>query len=224
MVNAPFLPFLNLTFKKLEMALPIIPGAPEKVRLFWQAYFWILVSSVLAFPFLKPTRGPTPGGRGASGSSGPRGRCSPRRSSSPSPSSSTTRGKNEAWQLVDPAGTWSMSWPERPPRPLDGSTSLVAPVPRPARRLRQRLGILGHRHADAAPSRAAEKIGAVGLLVAAASGIGGGLASVISPAKLQNAAASIDRIGEEAKVIPATFVIALIITGVCALLSLLWAF
>jgi lactate permease len=71
---------------------------------------------------------------------------------------------------------------------------------------------------------AAEKIGAVGLLVAAASGIGGGLASVISPAKLQNAAASIDRIGEEAKVIPATFVIALIITGVCALLSLLWAF
>jgi len=70
----------------------------------------------------------------------------------------------------------------------------------------------------------AEGIGAAGLLVAAASGIGGGLASVISPAKLQNAAASIDRIGEEAQVIPTTFAISLVITGVCALMALLWAF
>ena len=45
----------------------------------------------------------------------------------------------------------------------------------------------------------AQEIGAIGLVVAAASGIGAGLASVISPAKLQNAAASIDRIGEESR-------------------------
>ena len=70
----------------------------------------------------------------------------------------------------------------------------------------------------------ASKIGANGIVVAAASGIGGGLASVISPAKLQNAAASIDRIGEEARVIPLTFVISLIITGVCAVLTLIWGF
>jgi len=70
----------------------------------------------------------------------------------------------------------------------------------------------------------AEKIGAYGILIAAASGIGGGLASVISPAKLQNAAASIDRIGEETKVIPVTFVIAFAITLVCAVLTLLWSY
>ncbi len=70
----------------------------------------------------------------------------------------------------------------------------------------------------------AEKIGAYGILIAAASGIGGGLASVISPAKLQNAAASIDRIGEEAKVIPVTFVISLAITLVCAVLTLWWSY
>jgi lactate permease len=70
----------------------------------------------------------------------------------------------------------------------------------------------------------AERIGAVGLVVAAASGIGGGLASVISPAKLQNAAASIDRIGEEGQVLRVTFVISLIITAVCAAMALLWAF
>jgi lactate permease len=70
----------------------------------------------------------------------------------------------------------------------------------------------------------AEKIGAVGILIAAASGIGGGLASVISPAKLQNASASIDKIGEEAKVIPVTLIISISITAVCALMTLLWAF
>ncbi len=69
----------------------------------------------------------------------------------------------------------------------------------------------------------AEKIGSAGLLIAAASGIGGGLASVISPAKLQNAAASIDRIGEESQVIRVTFVIALIITAVAAVMTVLWA-
>jgi lactate permease len=68
------------------------------------------------------------------------------------------------------------------------------------------------------------KIGANGLIIAAASGIGGGLASAISPAKLQNASASIDRIGQEAQVMRSTFVVALAITAVCAVLTLLWAF
>ncbi len=70
----------------------------------------------------------------------------------------------------------------------------------------------------------AEQIGAAGLLVAAASGIGGGLASVISPAKLQNAAAAIGRIGEEAKVLRVTFVISIVITAIAAVMTLLWAY
>jgi len=70
----------------------------------------------------------------------------------------------------------------------------------------------------------AERIGAIGLLVAASSGIGGGLASVISPAKLQNAAASIDRIGEESRVIFTAFVISIVITIIAAVLTLIWAF
>jgi lactate permease len=67
----------------------------------------------------------------------------------------------------------------------------------------------------------AEEIGAIGLIIAAASGIGGGLASAISPAKLQNAAASIDRIGEETQVIRTTIIISLVITAVCALMALI---
>jgi len=68
-----------------------------------------------------------------------------------------------------------------------------------------------------------EKIGASGLLVAAASGIGGGLASVISPAKLQNASASIDRIGQESEVMRSAFGISLLITAVVGLMAMLWA-
>jgi lactate permease len=70
----------------------------------------------------------------------------------------------------------------------------------------------------------AEKIGAIGLLIAAASGIGAGLASVISPAKLQNASASIDRIGEEASVLRVTFVVSIVITAVASVLAMVWAF
>jgi lactate permease len=50
------------------------------------------------------------------------------------------------------------------------------------------------------------------VIVTAALAFGGGLASVISPAKLQNAAASIDKLGEENKVIRVAFVFSLILT------------
>jgi lactate permease len=54
------------------------------------------------------------------------------------------------------------------------------------------------------------------IIVTAGLAFGGGLASVISPAKLQNAAASIDKIGEEGKVIRIAFVFSLILTIVTA--------
>lgn len=54
------------------------------------------------------------------------------------------------------------------------------------------------------------------IIITAGLAFGGGLASVISPAKLQNAAASIDKIGEEGKVIRIAFVFALLLTAVTA--------
>jgi lactate permease len=58
------------------------------------------------------------------------------------------------------------------------------------------------------------------ITIAAGLAFGGGLASVISPAKLQNAAASIDKLGEENKVIRVAFVFALILTAVTSLFVL----
>ncbi|EGW37638.1 L-lactate permease [Desulfosporosinus sp. OT] len=56
------------------------------------------------------------------------------------------------------------------------------------------------------------------LIVTAGLAFGGGLASVISPAKLQNAAAAIDKMGEETKVIRIAFVFSLILTAVTSAL------
>jgi len=60
------------------------------------------------------------------------------------------------------------------------------------------------------------------ILLMAGLAFGGGLASVISPAKLQNAAASIDKLGAENQVIRTAFVFSLLLTSVTSLFVLLF--
>ena len=62
------------------------------------------------------------------------------------------------------------------------------------------------------------------LIVTAGLAFGGGLASVISPAKLQNAAAAIDKLGEETKVIRIAFIFSLLLTAVTAALVLFFLY
>jgi lactate permease len=59
------------------------------------------------------------------------------------------------------------------------------------------------------------------IIVTAGLAFGGGLASVVSPAKLQNAAASIDQIGAEGSVIRVAFVVALLLTLLTSLFVVL---
>ncbi|NLI11447.1 MAG: L-lactate permease [Peptococcaceae bacterium] len=61
------------------------------------------------------------------------------------------------------------------------------------------------------------------LVVTAVTAIGGGLASVISPAKLQNAAATIDALGIESEVIKTAFIISIIMTFVAGIIAVLFA-
>ncbi len=72
--------------------------------------------------------------------------------------------------------------------------------------------------------QASTAIGANAVVVAASNGIGGGLASVLSPAKIQNAAAVIDEIGIEGQVIRYGLVVAIIMTAIVAVMTMLWAF
>jgi len=221
LVNAPFLPLFELVFNRWSMPLEIIPGAPEKVRLLWQAYFWILVSTLAALPFLKTDQKTF--------------RTSLQKwiKRAPRPMLASAvffaiaylinhSGKNAAWELVNLNNNMVYVIAEAASRAFGKFYPAVAPF----------LGLLAGFISGSETSAiamltgihlsTAEKIGAFGLLIAAASGIGGGLASVISPAKLQNAAASIDRIGEESQVIRVTFLVALIITAVAAVMTLIW--
>jgi lactate permease len=191
--------------------------------LFWQAYFWILVSTVLALPFLKPTRKQL----------GDSLKKWLKRAPRPMLASAVFfaiayifnhSGKGLDWQLADASRNMITVLASASASAFGKSYPLIAPY------LGMLAGFISGSETSAIAMltalhlSTAEKIGAIGLLVAASSGIGAGLASVISPAKLQNASASIDRIGEEASVLRVTFVISLVITAVCALMTLIWAF
>jgi lactate permease len=226
--NEPWLGIKRALFDRLAMPVGIIPGQPEKMRVFWQAYWWILVSCLLSLPFLRASgrqlketavtwlkRAPRPvlssvvffaiaylfNHSGKTGALGADGR----------------------WLLPDP-GLNMVALTANAAAGLFGQLYvLVAPY----------LGLLAgfvsgtESSAIAMLTRlhltAAEKIGASGMIVAAASAIGGGIASVISPFKLQNAAAAIDRIGMETEVIKTVVVIALIIVLAVAGLAFIWA-
>ena len=221
-VNLPALPFFNLVFTRWAMPLEIIPGSPERLRIFWQAYFWILISTVLALPFLKPSKAQVQASFQKWAKRAPR------------PVFAAAiffaiafvinhSGKGPDWVLADTNLNMVQVIAGASATAFGAFYPLVASF----------LGLLGGFISGSEASSiamltdlhlsTAEKIGVAGLVIAAASGIGGGLASVISPAKLQNASASIDRIGEEAQVIRVTLVISILITSVVALMTLIWA-
>jgi lactate permease len=70
----------------------------------------------------------------------------------------------------------------------------------------------------------ATAIGAHPLIVGASSGVGGGLASVLSPAKLQNAAAVIDAKGMEGQVMRKALPVILLVTVIVAILAFFWGY
>lgn len=60
------------------------------------------------------------------------------------------------------------------------------------------------------------------IIITAGLAFGGGLASVISPAKLQNAAASIDKLGEENQVIRVAFVFSILLTLIASIFVVIY--
>ncbi|MEL7564408.1 MAG: L-lactate permease [Dehalobacterium sp.] len=218
-------PLHEFFFKQMEMAVSVIPGQIIKTRMLWNAYTWVLVSTVVAAIFLKPTGNQVKYtiNKGL------------KRALRPAFSAAiffaigfvmnNTGLENVAgkWQVVNP--DYNMIWVL-----AQGSAeyfgSLYPLVTAP-------LGLFGGFISGSEASTVAmfakynlitsDLLKVNPLIVTAATAIGGGLASVISPAKLQNAAATIDALGEETKVIKTAFVISLVITAVTAVLCFLMA-
>ncbi|SNR74632.1 lactate permease [Humidesulfovibrio mexicanus] len=222
-LNAPFLPFFKMTFVDWAMPLEIIPGNPEKIRLFWQAYFWVAICTFLALPIMRAT-----------GEQVRRGlKTAAKRAGRPIMSASVFfaiayvmnhSGKGADWTLANPMHNMIHVMASASANAFGQFYAAVAPF----------LGLLGGFISGSETSSiamltklhlsTAEHIGASGVVIAAGSAIGGGLASVISPAKLQNAASSIDRIREASAAIRPAFVVSMLITGVCAVMTMLWAY
>jgi lactate permease len=225
-LNSPGLPFFKMTFVDYAMPLNIIPGSPEKLRLFWQAYFWVVVCTFLALPIMRATREQVVRGLKTSG----------KRAFRPIMSASVFfaiayimqhSGKGLDWKLAVPANNMIFVMADASAATFGKFYAAFAPF----------LGLLGGFISGSETSSiamltklhltTAERIGASvtgGLIIAAASGIGGGLASVISPAKLQNAASSIDKIREASVAIRPAFVISMLITGVVSVMTMFFVF
>ena len=224
----------GVLFKRLAMPVELVPGRPERLRMLWQAYTWVLVATLIAIPFYR---------MGAARLAAA-GRKTLRRAPRPAFAAAVyfaiayvLNHSGKAPALVADKPGWAMT--------AHGANMVKVVADACAGLFHQAyagvaafLGLLGgfisgsetsaiamlsklhfdtiaQVFAGASPGR----LLGISLLVAAVSGIGGGLASVISPAKLQNAAAVIDKIGMEGQVIRATAVIALIMVLAVALMT-----
>ncbi len=232
LVNLKTLPLFDLLFRKLPLAVPLVPGRPTPTRVLWQAYTWVLVATFLSTIWLRPT--------GAQW----RVILTRTRRRAPRPVLAAMvffaiayvidhSGKvaqagvaGTTWALPDPGRNMVGVLAAAAARGFGPLYGLVAPY------LGLLAGFISGSETSAiamlsrfhmATAAALGRPASLGLLLAAASAVGGGLASVISPAKLQNAAAIIDRIGEEGKVLRTTTVISLVITLLTAVATLLWA-
>lgn len=216
-----------LQYLKEDLAMPlqIIPGGkPIATRMLWNAYTWVLISTILAVPFLKPT--------------GEQWKDIGRKwlARAPRPVFSAAIFFAVAYVMMfsgflPTKGIWV-------PDPANNMIAVLATssanvfhglYPAVAAFLGLMGGFVSGSEASAIALFAKYNLGVCGavhvngIVVMAGTAIAAGLASVISPAKLQNAAATIDAMGIETKVIPVAVTISLLFTTVAAILTYIWA-
>lgn len=219
-------PLFDYLFKQLAMPVQIIPGGkPIMTRMLWNAYTWVIISTLVAVPFIKPT------------ASQWRQTMNKWLKRAPRPVLSaaiffaiayvmTYSGFAPAqggWKLVSADYNMISILATRSAEFFQGLYPVAAGF----------LGLLGGFVSGSEASTIAlftkyhlltsELLHVDPLVVTAGTAIAGGLASVISPAKLQNAAATIDALGTETEVIRVAVVIAVIFTSIAALLTFMWA-
>ena len=223
-------------FLFVDLALPLQIGAypsPIATRILWQAYTLMLISTIVSMPFLKTDRDVLK--RTFVGFL----KRAPRPVLAAAIFFAMADVMNFSGWVIGVGGVWlnptDLANGLNPTNnmiyllaSLTAGISLLYPLLAPF------MGLLGGFISGSETSAIAmftkyhvetsNLIGASAIHVAASNGIGGGLASVLSPAKIQNAAAVIDEIGIEGEVIRYGMVVAVLMTFVTAVLTLLWAF
>ncbi|MGI5892792.1 MAG: L-lactate permease [Bacillota bacterium] len=210
-----FVPPINELLRvKLETPVSVLPAASVKLRPLYNAYFWVLVSTLLSFIVLRPT------GAQVKESLKKWGKRAPKPAIATMIFFALGLLMNFTGYQIQADGTMALL------DPLNNMVSVLAQVSANAfgalyPLIVAPLGMFGGFVTSSEASALAmfaqyniqtgEALNLNTLVITAATGIAGGLASVISPAKLQNASATIDAIGEEANVLKSTFKIAIIL-------------
>jgi lactate permease len=216
-------PWFDLLYKTFDMPISVIPGQLLKTRMLWNAYTWVLIATVLSALFIRPS------GKAMQVTLVKWIKRAPRPAFSAAiffaiafvMNNSGTQDLGTVWKVVEPSS--NMIWV------LAQGSALAFGTLYPF--ISGYLGLFGGFLSGSEASTIAmftkyhmltSKILNVDpLIVTAVTAIGGGLASVISPAKLQNAAATIDALGIESQVIKTAFIISALITLVASILALM---
>ncbi len=218
----------DFLFHSLAMPVEITGFKPVKLRVFWNAYFWVLIATLLSIPFL-----------GVKGklkdimSTWAKRSIKPVFASAIFFSVASIMTSSGATGLLTGEGAWEIIADNNMISILATASAqifgkyypLIVPF----------VGLLGGFVSGSETSSIAMFTGfhfktgnSLGmssssiLVLGASNGIGGGLASVLSPAKIQGATAVIDEQGIEGEVIKKTAPIALLMVSTVAVITLCW--
>lgn len=190
-------------------------GKPIPTRALWNAYTWIFVSIILAFPFMRPTASQLKGTLAVWWKRAPRPVFSAAiffamgEVMNMTGFDMATKKTAEGMNMIKVLADFSAQFFHNAYGAVVGFIGLFG-------------GFITGSEASTIAMFAKYtmttaknlNLGLQGIIaVTAGLAFGGGLASVISPAKLQNAAASIDKLGEENQVIRIAFLFSIILTA-----------
>jgi len=220
-----YTPWFDILYKRMGMAVSLIPGQSIRTRMLWNAYTWVLISTIVSAVFIRPSR------QAVKETVKKWVRRAPRPTYSAAiffaiaflMNNSGMQNLGLVWKIVEPAS--NMIWV------LSQGSAMAFGAMYPF--ISAYLGLFGGFLSGSEASTIAmftkyhlltsKLLNVDALIVTAVTAIGGGLASVISPAKLQNAAATIDALGIESQIIKTAFVISIVITLAAATIALIFA-
>jgi lactate permease len=218
-----FPPLKDLLFTRFAMPVSVIPGQKIITRMIWNAYTWVLISTIVAAIWLRPS------GKQVGSILGKWLKRAPRPTFSAAIFFAIAFVMNNSGMQ---AGVWkpagdetNMIWV------LSHASALAFGGAYPF--ISSYLGLFGGFVSGSEASTIAmfakyhiftsKILNVNALVVTAATAIGGGLASVISPAKLQNAAATIDALGIESEVIKTAIAVSITITFFAGIIAMIFA-
>ncbi|MHA1930524.1 MAG: L-lactate permease [Candidatus Thorarchaeota archaeon] len=229
------IPFVkDIVFSQLLFPIEISPRHILPTRFLWQAYFLMLVATVASFPFFKTDK------EVLKNTFTKFKKRAPRPVLAAAIFFAMAEVMTYSGWVLDINGGWLD--PRDPINGLDSTNNMIfllasvtsatigMAYPLTAAFIGLMAGFVSGSETSAIAMftdyhyQASTMIGANSVVVAASSGIGGGLASILSPAKIQNAAAVIDEIGIEGDVIRYGAVVALLMTAIVAVMTFIWAF